>query len=109
MMRILLEGPRTDKQLLMSPAVAEGSLGYGTPFEGMAHDQFLQLAAEVNAILDPVEVPPIDRSEEHTSELQSLMRTSFAALCLKKKITNILYRRENTKRKTVCTINKTRL
>src|SRR3546814_7197930 len=26
-----------------------------------------------------------DRSEEHTSELQSLMRTSYTALCLKKK------------------------
>src|SRR3546814_1813484 len=26
------------------------------------------------------------RSEEHTSELQSLMRTSYAVLCLKKKI-----------------------
>src|SRR3546814_7201819 len=30
--------------------------------------------------------PPIeDRSEEHTSELQSLMRTSYAVFCLKKK------------------------
>src|SRR3546814_2211108 len=28
-----------------------------------------------------------DRSEEHTSELQSLMRTSYAVLCLKKKKT----------------------
>src|SRR3546814_4674159 len=28
------------------------------------------------------------RSEEHTSELQSLMRTSYAVLCLKKKIQN---------------------
>src|SRR3546814_2997357 len=27
-----------------------------------------------------------DRSEEHTSELQSLMRTSYAVFCLKKKI-----------------------
>src|SRR3546814_4794109 len=27
------------------------------------------------------------RSEEHTSELQSLMRTSYAVLCLKKKQT----------------------
>src|SRR3546814_8319931 len=27
------------------------------------------------------------RSEEHTSELQSLMRSSYAVLCLKKKIT----------------------
>src|SRR3546814_1173755 len=26
-----------------------------------------------------------DRSEEHTSELQSLMRTSYAGFCLKKK------------------------
>src|SRR3546814_7189158 len=30
----------------------------------------------------------IDRSEEHTSELQSLMRTSYAVLCLKKKNTH---------------------
>src|SRR3546814_4828824 len=28
---------------------------------------------------------PGDRSEEHTSELQSLMRISYAVLCLKKK------------------------
>src|SRR3546814_7155027 len=28
----------------------------------------------------------IPRSEEHTSELQSLMRTSYAVFCLKKKI-----------------------
>src|SRR3546814_2856224 len=28
----------------------------------------------------------IDRSEEHTSELQSLMRISYAVFCLKKKI-----------------------
>src|SRR3546814_9249254 len=27
------------------------------------------------------------RSEEHTSDLQSLMRTSYAVFCLKKKIT----------------------
>src|SRR3546814_1107431 len=27
----------------------------------------------------------IDRSEEHTSELQSLMRSSYAGVCLKKK------------------------
>src|SRR3546814_1174082 len=28
---------------------------------------------------------PLDRSEEHTSELQSLMRTSYALFCSKKK------------------------
>src|SRR3546814_2072659 len=31
------------------------------------------------------EVAPIPRSEEHTSELQSLMRNSYAVFCLKKK------------------------
>src|SRR3546814_1115175 len=31
------------------------------------------------------------RSEEHTSELQSLMRISYAVFCLKKKITRHTY------------------
>src|SRR3546814_8149067 len=31
------------------------------------------------------EFDPVDRSEEHTSELQSLMRISYAVFCLKKK------------------------
>src|SRR3546814_9846630 len=31
----------------------------------------------------------LGRSEEHTSELQSLMRTSYAVFCLKKKNKNI--------------------
>src|SRR3546814_10127798 len=38
------------------------------------------------------------RSEEHTSELQSLMRISYAVFCLKKKT--------NTKHKTYNTIHK---
>src|SRR3546814_7551143 len=33
-----------------------------------------------------------DRSEEHTSELQSLMRISYAVFCLKKKRSNKQYR-----------------
>src|SRR3546814_19075372 len=32
-------------------------------------------------------MPPPKRSEEHTSELQSLMRISYAVFCLKKKKT----------------------
>src|SRR3546814_6984994 len=35
--------------------------------------------------LDRGEERAQDRSEEHTSELQSLMRISYAVLCLKKK------------------------
>src|SRR3546814_1502217 len=39
-------------------------------------------------IRDPVLVDPErHRSEEHTSELQSLMRNSYAVFCLKKKNT----------------------
>src|SRR3546814_2574483 len=37
-------------------------------------------------------VDPLGRSEEHTSELQSLMRISYAVFCLKKK--NISIRTE---------------
>src|SRR3546814_5585601 len=38
---------------------------------------------------DPAEVDrPSPRSEEHTSELQSLMRISYAVFCLKKKKRN---------------------
>src|SRR3546814_8793462 len=34
------------------------------------------------------------RSEEHTSELQSLMRISYAVFCLKKKKININYKKQ---------------
>src|SRR3546814_4211932 len=37
-------------------------------------------------------MPRRSRSEEHTSELQSLMRISYAVFCLKKKINIILDR-----------------
>src|SRR3546814_7977951 len=44
----------------------------------------LEAAAQQLAMVEP------DRSEEHTSELQSLMRISYAVFCLeKKKQTNI--------------------
>src|SRR3546814_4267149 len=42
---------------------------------------------ESAGILVRRKLPPPARSEEHTSELQSLMRISYAAVCLKKKNT----------------------
>src|SRR3546814_6593249 len=42
-------------------------------------------------VMSQTEIHPqvkIRRSEEHTSELQSLMRISYAVFCLKKKRTN---------------------
>src|SRR3546814_5449205 len=38
----------------------------------------------------PRTIPGFERSEEHTSELQSLMRISYAVFCLKKKTTHIV-------------------
>src|SRR3546814_3061261 len=42
--------------------------------------------------LNPLNLNPL-RSEEHTSELQSLMRISYAVFCLKKKKNNIDFTR----------------
>src|SRR3546814_9658668 len=68
--------------------------GIATPAEGMA-ELFVRLAADagrdhtsqaglVIARLATF-LAPQNRSEEHTSELQSLMRISYAVFCLKKK------------------------
>src|SRR3546814_1276408 len=45
-------------------------------------------AGEGIGIVDEAPRHPRDRSEEHTSELQSLMRISYAVFCLKKKKNN---------------------
>src|SRR3546814_3990791 len=64
---------------------AEDALHLGRPFlvrgvdlDVVALDRPLGLARGDVIIL-------AERSEEHTSELQSLMRTSYAVFCLKKK------------------------
>src|SRR3546814_1487856 len=48
--------------------------------------------------LDGVEVVQL-RSEEHTSELQSLMRISYAVFCLKKKTTQEEKHKQNNQHK----------
>src|SRR3546814_7682549 len=60
-------------------------------------DAMAQLQTETPlAILLDIEMPRADgRSEEHTSELQSLMRISYAVFCLKKKKRNIMRITEN--------------
>src|SRR3546814_6505913 len=49
------------------------------PYRGAMKQNF------VTGLLYPTRHEKITRSEEHTSELQSLMRTSYAVFCLKKK------------------------
>src|SRR3546814_9282942 len=44
-----------------------------------------RFGARRHAALDGGRLPADPRSEEHTSELQSLMRISYAVFCLKKK------------------------
>src|SRR3546814_8444439 len=63
--------------------------GIGIPGEIVRNDDQLAVTAVLEAGEfhgDPSSVrPEADRSEEHTSELQSLMRISYAVFCLKKK------------------------
>src|SRR3546814_258584 len=44
----------------------------------------VNVAGDYPCRLRRTDADPTDRSEEHTSELQSLMRTSYAVFCLKK-------------------------
>src|SRR3546814_6035475 len=49
---------------------------------------------------DAVDPPRIKaRSEEHTSELQSLMRISYAVFCLKKKTKKKTYKEQTNRRR----------
>src|SRR3546814_4017064 len=53
---------------------------------GAGRDAHLIIAPLERAFQGPGErLVVLDRSEEHTSELQSLMRISYAVFCLKKK------------------------
>src|SRR3546814_2844737 len=60
--------------------------GNGAPFEVLRREVMINGEQLIDAqqSFDPQSNMP--RSEEHTSELQSLMRISYAVFCLKKKI-----------------------
>src|SRR3546814_3456243 len=51
-------------------------------FDSVDHEWLLRMLA--HRIADPRVLRLVRRSEEHTSELQSLMRISYAVFCLKK-------------------------
>src|SRR3546814_4180088 len=53
-----------------------------------------------DAMLQPprLAIPRTARSEEHTSELQSLMRISYAVFCLKKKTETTRVQEQNEKK-----------
>src|SRR3546814_6325782 len=62
--------------------VINGGAGADTLTIGVAEAGYAGTGIAFNGNLTNVET----RSEEHTSELQSLMRISYAVFCLKKKI-----------------------
>src|SRR3546814_8143952 len=57
-------------------------------------EPFLARCADADAVERHAAI--VGRSEEHTSELQSLMRISYAVFCLKKKKTRNRHKSEKT-------------
>src|SRR3546814_9482730 len=88
-------------------AAHEGEILHGDhhvlPFQrAMRHGKGIALAGLGAGILQAVGVF-LGRSEEHTSELQSLMRISYAVFCLKKK-KNRIRRTERTNKSKKCKV-----
>src|SRR3546814_11243694 len=65
------------------PGIGIGAFGDGVDEGRAAMVERLPVGIAVGPLYRPFE-----RSEEHTSELQSLMRISYAVFCLKKKKKN---------------------
>src|SRR3546814_1320811 len=67
----------------------DGSYETFRRWEVVADDVVMESPDRQVRLMDAIEESPEaevgDRSEEHTSELQSLMRSSYAVFCLKKK------------------------
>src|SRR3546814_9291488 len=68
---------KTAKEFVEAAKKEPGKINYGS--SGIYGSMHVPMAMLENAA---------DRSEEHTSELQSLMRISYAVFCLKKKKNN---------------------
>src|SRR3546814_7784155 len=74
--------PKTGTYIVSWPNSAEGTVLYGRgPVATIHYNTGGFSLADPSAMIGGF----IHRSEEHTSELQSLMRISYAVFCLKKK------------------------
>src|SRR3546814_8094533 len=69
---------------LWSERLMGAPLSGGIRYSGPSAVLFSLAALPGQQLTGPIAVG-VDRSEEHTSELQSLMRISYAVFCLKKK------------------------
>src|SRR3546814_1497283 len=76
------------RSCLLSLAAPDALSGAGPPLACQCSGEEIGLrCAEHKCRLFRLTMQPEHRSEEHTSELQSLMRISYAVFCLKKKKT----------------------
>src|SRR3546814_4511548 len=73
-----------DQNLAIGTICASGSLGTMIPPSIVLIIYGLVTETSIYALFQAAFIPGF-RSEEHTSELQSLMRISYAVFCLKKK------------------------
>src|SRR3546814_2955382 len=75
----------TEAQIVIIPPPLIQGIGSAGGYRMIVQDRgghgYAALANETNNLIGKAN----ERSEEHTSELQSLMRTSYAVFCLKKK------------------------
>src|SRR3546814_7940053 len=91
--RLLQQHPGREAGVIL----VERGLERKTPGRAKEIDQHRQRAVfEIERA--HVEPSRIGRSEEHTSELQSLMRISYAVFCLKKKNTTKQNRQKHNRR-----------
>src|SRR3546814_8474963 len=75
--------PDADTETDQKPA-PDANISAIAPDTGQA-PPVIGVAPPMRAAAAPADEPSSPRSEEHTSELQSLMRNSYAVFCLKKK------------------------
>src|SRR3546814_991557 len=76
---------QSDKGELVIGAGVDGYIGYGQRGSMQVTEQTLGAICELFPLFRRMRMLRQWRSEEHTSELQSLMRISYAVFCLKKK------------------------
>src|SRR3546814_4913040 len=82
-------------------AVDEAILGVDSDYlAGMRIADFVTFAKRIEGIpashIRPAHADGDDRSEEHTSDLQSLMRISYAVFCLKTKHAHYIRNTQDT-------------
>src|SRR3546814_20691328 len=76
--------PRSTRTATLFPYTTLFRSSVATPHS--PHERLRAMAREPHGPFPPLRVVgESERSEEHTSELQSLMRISYAVFCLKKK------------------------